>query len=108
MTARSRLLTIFMPALLSALKYAAGIMLAGAETLVVTVRDISSSDGDIRISLYNSADNFLVDGQMTATQTRSLPGKAKSSSYSPIWSQGPMLPPRFTIRIAAANLTPIS
>ena len=42
-----------------------------ADTLVVTVRDIRSNEGDIRIALYNSADNFLVDGRTAATQSLS-------------------------------------
>lgn len=43
---------------------------AHAETLVVTVQDIRNSDGEIHISLYNSTDNLLVEGQMAATQSR--------------------------------------
>ena len=35
------------------------------------MRDIRSSEGEIRIALYNSADNFLVDGRTAATQSLS-------------------------------------
>jgi uncharacterized protein (DUF2141 family) len=66
-----RLLTIFISTILSALIIATGFLPASAETLVVTVRDIRNSDGDIRIALYNSADNFLVDGQTAAMRTLS-------------------------------------
>ena len=46
---------------------------ARADSLVVTVRDIRSNEGDIRIALYSSADSFLVDGRTTATTaTQSL------------------------------------
>lgn len=39
-----------------------------ADNLVVTVRDIRNKEGDIRIALYSSSDNFLVDGRTVATQ----------------------------------------
>ncbi len=58
-------------ALVAVFVMAAGALSARAETLVVTVQDIRNSDGEIHISLYNSADDFLVDGQMAATQSRS-------------------------------------
>ena len=38
---------------------------------MVTVRDIRSNDGNIRIALYNSTDNFLVDSRTAATQSLS-------------------------------------
>ena len=71
MPPRYRLLKIFAPALLAVFLIAGGALTSYAEMLVVTVRDIRSSDGDIRISVYNSADSFLVDGQTAATRTLS-------------------------------------
>jgi len=44
---------------------------ARADSLVVTVRDVRSNEGDIRIALYSSAYNFLVDGRTAATQSLS-------------------------------------
>ncbi len=71
MSPRRRLLSAFLPALLFAIIIAIGVLPASAETLIITVRDIRSSDGDIRISIYSSADSFLVDGQTAATRTLS-------------------------------------
>ena len=62
MPPRYRLLKIFAPALLAVFLIAGGALTSYAEMLVVTVRDI-------RIALYNSADDFLVDGHTAATQT---------------------------------------
>ncbi|MDP6818298.1 MAG: DUF2141 domain-containing protein [Alphaproteobacteria bacterium] len=62
---------IFVPALLALILIVGGALPSSAEMLVVTVRDIRSSEGDIRIALYNSADDFLVDGHTAATQTLS-------------------------------------
>ncbi len=79
MPPRRRLLSIFTPALLAVLLTAGGALSSSAETLVVTVRDIRSSEGDICIALYNSAENFLVDGQTTASQSLSAQaGEVKS------------------------------
>jgi uncharacterized protein (DUF2141 family) len=66
-----RMLKTFLPALLSAIIFTGGVLPVSAETLIITVRDIRSSDGDIHISVYNSADSFLVNGQTAATQTLS-------------------------------------
>jgi uncharacterized protein (DUF2141 family) len=71
MVLRRRFPTTFLFALLSAIIFVVGVLRASAETLTITVRDIRSSDGDIRISVYNSADSFLVDGQTAATRTLS-------------------------------------
>ncbi|MDP7345042.1 MAG: DUF2141 domain-containing protein, partial [Alphaproteobacteria bacterium] len=69
MPPRYRLLKIFAPALLAVFLIAGGALTSYAEMLVVTVRYIHSSEVDIRIALYNSADDFLVDGHTAATQT---------------------------------------
>ncbi|MBT3170706.1 MAG: DUF2141 domain-containing protein [Rhodospirillaceae bacterium] len=71
MPPRRRLLTVFLSVLIAVFIIFSGALTASAETLVITVRDIRNSDGDIRISIYNSADSFLVDGQVAATQTLS-------------------------------------
>ncbi len=71
MPAHRRLLAVFLLTVMAVFTIAAGALPAGAETLVVTVRDIRSSDGEIRIAVYNSADSFLVDGQVTASRTLS-------------------------------------
>ena len=66
-----RLLSIFVLVLAVVFSIAGETPAARADTLVVTVRDIRSSEGDIRIALYNSADNFLVDGRTAAMQSLS-------------------------------------
>jgi len=57
--------------LLSAIIFTGGVLPVSAETPIITVRDIRSSDVDIHISVYNSAESFFVDGQTAATQTLS-------------------------------------
>lgn len=47
---------------------AIGAVSSGAKTLVVTVRDIRSSEGEIRNALNYSAEDFLVDGRTAATR----------------------------------------
>ena len=71
MLLRRRFPTTFLFALLSAIIFVVGVLWASAETLTITVRDIRSGDGDIRISVYNSANSFLVDGQTAVTRTLS-------------------------------------
>ena len=66
-----RLLTVFLPVLIAVFIILSGVLPASAETLVITIRDIRNSDGDIRIAVYNSADSFLVDGQVAASRTLS-------------------------------------
>ena len=49
-----------------------------ADNLVVTVRDIRNKECGIRIALYSSSDNFLVDGRTVATQSMSArPGNVR-------------------------------
>jgi len=71
MPPRRRLLSIFALLLTAVFLIFAAAHSAHADSLVVTVRDIRSNEGDIRIALYSSADNFLVDGRTAATQSLS-------------------------------------
>ena len=63
-----RLLTVFLSSLIAVFIIAAGALSADAETLVVQIRDIR---GKIHVALYNSAESFLVDGQVLESQTLS-------------------------------------
>ena len=71
MPPRHRQISIFAPVLVAGFLIAIGSFSAGAEALFVTVRDIRSSEGKIRIALYDSADDILVDGQSAATRPSS-------------------------------------
>ncbi|MDA0229868.1 MAG: DUF2141 domain-containing protein [Proteobacteria bacterium] len=71
MTPGRRLLSIFALLLTAIFLISATMHSARADSLVVTVRDIRSDVGEIRIALYSSADNFLVDGRTAATQSLS-------------------------------------
>ena len=66
-----RLLTVFLSSLIAVFIIAASALPADAETLVVQIRDIRNSDGKIHVALYNSAESFLVDGQVLEWQTLS-------------------------------------
>ena len=81
MPPRHRLLSYFFaPVLVAVFLIAIGSFSAGAETLVVTVRDIRSSEGKIRIALNNSADDFLVDGQTATTRPSSCGAGSRTPS----------------------------
>ena len=71
MPPHQRLLTVFLSSLIAVFIIAAGALSADAETLVVQIRDIRNSDGKIHVALYNSAESFLVDGQVLESQTLS-------------------------------------
>ena len=80
MPPRYRQLSIFARVLVAVFLIAIGSFSADAETCVVTVRDIRSSEGEIRIALYDSADDFLVDRQTAATRPSSCSAGPRKSS----------------------------
>jgi uncharacterized protein (DUF2141 family) len=63
-------LVLFAAITLTTAIFAAGTSAARAETLVITVRNIHSSDGDIHVALYNSKETFLADGGTLVSQAQ--------------------------------------